>query len=260
MRRLPLLVATALITLLSPRTIVAQAGSGGGQDETPSNPWTDGLVPGNYLRMSSGSTTPVSPHAALRFWDRGTTYYAGWENWDTGASGVSRLGFSLNAAYSTLPLNVPLFRDTFAPVNGATVTSVSSARAGILEVTSGLRLRMPLPYLMPNLSLGLGLIDWQPGAINYESTMAIRQGPTATPTERRSHGRRGGRKASLRSLRRFRRSPVRLRLHELRQRVRAGRRLQLAGVRHVPQRQHDDRDDSRRPARSRRSATFAHGS
>ena len=172
MRRLPLLSAIALMTLLAPRAMLAQGGGGGaGPDETPSNPWNDGLLPGNYVRMSSGSTTPVSPHAALRFWDRGTTYYAGWENWDTGASGVSRVGFSLNAAYSTLPLNVPLFRDTFTPLNGGQLTSVSAARAGIVEVTSGIRLRLPLPYIMPNLSLGLGLIDWQPGSIKYESTM-----------------------------------------------------------------------------------------
>jgi hypothetical protein len=169
MRRLMSLAATSLLALIGPRALLAQ-GAGAGQDEAPSNPWNDGLVPGNYVRMSAGSSTPVSPHAALRYWDRGTTYYAGWENWDTGASGVSRVGFSLNAAYSALPLNTPLFRANFTPLNGGTVTSVSASRAGILEVTSGLRLRMPLPYLMPNLSLGLGLIDWQPGTIHYEST------------------------------------------------------------------------------------------
>jgi hypothetical protein len=167
MRRLMSLAATALFALLGPRVVLAQ---GGGGDEIPSNPWNDGLVPGNYVRMSTGSSTPVSPHAALRYWDRGTTYYLGWENWDTGASGVSRVGFSLNAAYSALPLNTPLFLANFTPLNGGTVTQVSASRAGILEVTSGLRLRMPLPYLMPNLSLGLGLIDWQPGTIKYEST------------------------------------------------------------------------------------------
>ena len=165
MRRLPSLVFAALIAAVAPHAMRAQ-----GPDETPSNPWNDGLMPGNYVRVSSGTSTPVSPHAALRYWDRGSTYYASWENWDSGASGVSRVGFSINAAYSALPLNTPLFLANFTPVGGGTVTSVSAARAGILEVTSGIRVRFPLPYVMPNVSVGLGLIDWQPGSISYEST------------------------------------------------------------------------------------------
>ena len=167
MRSLQLLAVAVLIAALSPGAILAQ---GGGPEENPSNPWNDGLMPGNYVRMSAGSATPVSPHAALRYWNRGTTYYAGWENWDTGPSGVSRVGFSINASYSALPLNTPLFLSTFTPVNGGTVTSATASRAGILEVTSGIRVRMPVPYLMPNFSVGLGLIDWQPGSIKYEST------------------------------------------------------------------------------------------
>jgi hypothetical protein len=98
------------------------------------------------------------------------SYAASWENWDTGASGVGRVGFSLNAAYSTLSLKTPLFLANFVPVNGGTVTSATASHAGVLEVTSGIRVRMPLPYVMPNFMVGLGLIDWQPGAINYEST------------------------------------------------------------------------------------------
>jgi hypothetical protein len=166
MRRLLSLLAVAILSVIAPRAVVAQ----GGSDEMPSNPWNDGLIPGNYVRLSSGSATPVSPHAALRYWDRGTTYYASWENWDTGPSGVGRVGFSINGSYSTLPLNTPLFLANFTPANGGTVTSATAARAGILEVTSGIRLRFPLPYVMPNVSVGLGLIDWQPGSIKYEST------------------------------------------------------------------------------------------
>jgi hypothetical protein len=161
------LAVAALIALLAPRAMLSQ---GGGPDEIPSNPWNDGLLPGNYVRMSAGSATPVSPHAALRYWDRGTTYYVAWENWDTGSSGVSLVGFSINASYSALPLNAPLFLSTFTPVNGGTVTSATASRAGILEVTSGIRVRLPLPYIMPNFSVGLGLIDWEPGSIKYEST------------------------------------------------------------------------------------------
>jgi hypothetical protein len=160
----PLAVAVVIVALATPRVARAQA------EGEPSNPWNDGLTPGNYLRLSGGSTSPVSPHAALRYWDRGTTYAAGWENWDTGSSGVGRVGFSINAAYSMLPLNTQLFLDTFAPVSGGKVTSATATRAGVLEVTSGIRLRIPVPYVMPNLSVGLGLIDWQPGAIKYEST------------------------------------------------------------------------------------------
>ena len=177
-----------------------------------------------------GSTTPVSPTAALRDWDRGTTSTPAWENWDTGVSGVGRLGFGLDAAYSTLPLNDPLFRDTSRPVNGATVTSASSARAGILEVTSRLACGFRSPYIMPNLSLGLRIHRLAARSRSTTSRRWDRQGPTATPT-RAPKSRVGGGvdKTSLRSLRRLRRGPVHLRLHELRQRVRAGRRLQLAG-------------------------------
>jgi hypothetical protein len=165
--RLPSLAFAALILgLAAPRVVIAQ----GGGDEEPKNPWNDGLTPGNYLRMAYGSATPVSAHAALRYWDQGQTYSLGWENWDTGASGVGRVGFSLNAAYSMLPLKSELFEQNFVPTSGGTVTSISASHAGVLEVTSGIRLRLPLPYIMPNVSVGLGLIDWQPGAINYEST------------------------------------------------------------------------------------------
>ncbi len=156
----------ALVACVAAPKVIAQ----GPGDEEPKNPWNDGLTPGNYIRFGSGSATPVSAHAALRYWDQGTTYYAGWENWDTGTSGVSRVGFSLNAAYSLLPLNTPLFTANFTPASGGTVTSISASHASVLEVVSGIRVRMPLPYVMPNFSVGLGLIDWQPGAINYQAT------------------------------------------------------------------------------------------
>lgn len=167
MRALQSLVFAALVVGFAvPRVVAAQ----GGGDGDPKNPWNDGLTPGNYLRVGFGSATPVSAHAALAYWDKGQTYSLGWENWDTGASGVGRVGFSINAAYSLLPLNEQLFVTNFQTPAGASATSASASHAGVLEVTSGIRLRMPLPYVMPNFSVGLGLIDWQPGAINYEST------------------------------------------------------------------------------------------
>ena len=164
MRALSPIAVAALVALTVPHVSFAQ-----GEGES-SNPWNDGLIPGNYLRLSGGSVSPVSPHGTLRFWDRGSTFAVGWENWDTGMSGVGRVGFSLNAAYSMLPFKTDLFLANFTPVSGGTVTSATASHAGVLEVTSGIRLRIPVPYLMPNISVGLGLIDWQPGAIKYEST------------------------------------------------------------------------------------------
>lgn len=164
MRALSSIAFAALVLVVAPHVARAQ-----GEGE-PSNPWNDGLTPGNYLRMSGGTSSPVSPHGALKYWGRGTTFSAGWENWDTGTSGVGRVGFSINASYSTLPLKADLFRNNFTPVSGGTVTSVTASHAGVLEVTSGIRLRIPVPYVMPNISVGLGLIDWQPGQIKYEAT------------------------------------------------------------------------------------------
>jgi hypothetical protein len=166
MRVLQSLALAALVVAVAvPRVVIAQ----GGGDEEPKNPWNDGLTPGNYLRIGYGSATPVSAHAALRYWDQGQTYSLGWENWDTGSSGVGRVGFSLNAAYSILPLNQPLFVANFQTATGGTATSANASHAGVIEVTSGIRLRMPLPYVMPSFTVGLGLIDWQPGAIEYQS-------------------------------------------------------------------------------------------
>src|SRR5262249_25306595 len=122
--------AALVVALAFPGVVVAQ---GPGGDEEPKNPWNDGLTPGNYVRLSAGSAAPVSAHAALRYWNQGTSYGAGWENWDTGSSGVGRVGFSLNAAYSMLSLKSDLFRANFVPINGGTVTSATASHAGVLE-------------------------------------------------------------------------------------------------------------------------------
>lgn len=174
---LPLALAASLAALSVPHRVVAQEGE-------PSNPWNDGLIPGNYVRVSAGTTQPVSPHAALRLWKSGTAVAVGWENWDTGASGVGRVGFSINAAYSVLKLDQGKFLDAFTTPTGGKATAVSSASAGVLEVTSGIRLRLPLPYVMPNLSIGLGLIDWTPGRIQYEATT----GPGSVRQQQRVSG------------------------------------------------------------------------
>lgn len=170
---------TVLSVAAAPRFAHAQA-----TEEEPSNPWNDGLMPGNYIRLSGGMSSPVKAGGSFRYWDKGNTFAAAWENWDTGASGVSRVGFDINAAYSVLPLKTQLFLDNFVTPGGGAATSATAQHATVLEVTSGIRVRIPLPYIMPSVSIGLGLIDWQPGRIDYESA----SGPGTARQQQRVSG------------------------------------------------------------------------
>jgi hypothetical protein len=145
--------------------------------------FADGLVPGAYLRVGGGTTTPVNAQGSLRDWKPGGGAMVAWESWDQGQSGMSLLGFALQAAYSSLSLDSDRFLTEFTPPNGGTATSVSG-KAGVLEVTTNLRFRIPAPYIMPSVILGLGFIDWRPGSIKYTGT-------TGSGTTRQQH-RSGG--------------------------------------------------------------------
>lgn len=151
------LVSLALIAGLTTRA--------GGQEVER---FSDGLVPGAYLRVSGGTTTPVNAQGNLRDWKPGKGVSVAWESWDSrdGTYGVSRLGFAISAAYSVLRLDNDQFLTKFIPPSGGTVSSASGT-AGVLEVVTNLRFRIPAPYVMPSIVLGLGFIDWRPGTIKY---------------------------------------------------------------------------------------------
>ena len=146
--------------------------------------FADGLVPGAYLRVGGGAMTPVNAQGSLRDWKPGNGASIAWESWDGGQSGVSRVGFALSAAYSSLPFDTPRFLTEFIPPNGGSVSSVSAGSAGVLEVITNIIFRVPAPYIMPHFTIGLGFIDWRPGEIQYSGSA----GSGKTRQQRRSGG------------------------------------------------------------------------
>jgi len=141
-----------------------------------------GLMPGDYLRLGAGIISPVNPQGSLRDWNRGTSFSLVWENWQPASGGVSRVGFGIGVGYSLLPLNESQFVSDFRPISGGTTTSATASKAGILDVTTNIRIRIPAPIVMPSVAIGLGFIDWRPGDINYVSTT----GSGTTKQEHRS--------------------------------------------------------------------------
>lgn len=129
-----------------------------------------GLSAGDYLRVAAGVTTPINPQGSLADWKQGVSAAVEWENWSQGGAGVSRVGFGLAAAYARLPLDREHFIANFTPIAGGKATNASSSGAGILEITSKVRLRIPAPLIMPALTFGFGFINWAPGTVKYTST------------------------------------------------------------------------------------------
>jgi hypothetical protein len=141
---------------------------------------TEPIQPGDYLRLSGGIATPVSAKGSLRDWKSGAGFGVAWESWQAGQSGVGRVGFALTAIYNLLPLDEARFVSEFTPSSGGTTTSATASRAGILEVTTNVKIRIPAPLVVPMVNVGLGLIDWHPGTIHYQST-------TGSGTARQQH-------------------------------------------------------------------------
>lgn len=157
MRSRPLVALAAAIAL----TRAASAQDVGGSS-------VQGLQPGNYLRVSGGAAIPINAQGSLRDWDRGTGFAVAWENWSSAPSGLGRAGFALTAAYNLLPLDDGQFISTFVdPTTGEKAQSVDASRAGILEVTTNVKIRISSPLITPMVNVGLGLLDWHPGTIHY---------------------------------------------------------------------------------------------
>jgi hypothetical protein len=129
-----------------------------------------GFTQGDYLRVGAGVTSPINPQGSLKDWGPGAGASITWESWGGGGTGLGRAGFGLGVAYSLLPLKPDVFRSEFVPLTGGTTTSASGSKAGILEITSSLRVRIPFPVVMPAINVGFGFINWHPGKINYVAT------------------------------------------------------------------------------------------
>lgn len=128
----------------------------------------DGLMPGDYLRISGGMTTPVNPQGTLRDWGRGQSVHLVWENWGAGASGLDLASFGLAVGYTLLPLKAEQFVQDFHPtlVTGNT-TSATASKAGVFELMTSFRIRIPAPFIMPHVAVGFGFMNWHPGTIHY---------------------------------------------------------------------------------------------
>jgi len=130
---------------------------------------SDGLMPGDYLRISGGAATPVNAKGTLRDWGSGQAVHLLWETWGAGPSGVDIVSFGLGAGYSLLPFKSDVFVRDFIPtlVSGTRTVSANASNASVLEITTSFRVRIPAPYIMPHISVGLGFMNWHPATIHY---------------------------------------------------------------------------------------------
>jgi hypothetical protein len=141
------------------------------------DPYADGLIAGDYLRLGFGMTSPVHPSGSLRDWDRGQNFSLTYENWAPGQTGVSRLAYGLNVEYSRLPLNEPQFLADFSPAPNTSATSATASPASTFLLGTNLRMRFPMLYIMPSISVGFSYIDYRPSTINF--TAASGNGSTS---------------------------------------------------------------------------------
>ena len=145
-----------------------------------SDRFSGGLTEGDYIRVSAGVTNPINAQGGFRDWKKGTGFALVYENWPTGDVGVGRAGFSLGFGYSALPLNEAKFVEDFSPLSGGKATSASASSGALLELNTGLHIRIPAPLLVPTVRLGLGYIGWRPSRISY--TAASGNGSTKQQT------------------------------------------------------------------------------
>ena len=164
--------------------LVSLSSVGRAQDRSAqSDRFTDGLLPGDYIRLSGGVMAPVNAQGSLRDWDRGTVYGLVWENWQSGAGGVGRVGYGIGVNYGLLPLNEQQFLSEFLTPQGTRATSASASDASVLEIETNLRLRIPAPFIMPSVSLGFGYINYRPSTISYTAG-----GTSSATAEQRRYG------------------------------------------------------------------------
>ena len=151
-------VSAALAGLATLVSMTSNARAQGAQGD----PMAGGLIAGDYLRIGAGMTSPVSPQGSLRDWGNGTGLSLSWENWQSGGSGVGRLGFGITGTYSYLPFKPDVFE-----TESGTARNATASHAGILEIVSNARIRFPSPVLSPAITIGFGFINWAPGRITF---------------------------------------------------------------------------------------------
>lgn len=166
--RLRTLAALALATLaLAPR-----------QSRAQSNPNAAGLERGDYVRLSGGIVTPVNAGGSLRSWKQGTALNVMWENWDLGGGGnLGLLGFGFYGDLGLLPFDADQFIADFSTGPNGRVLTATAGHARIFQFGVNTRIRIPMPYVMPSVSLGFGFLDWRPAQITYtaDRTGAVKQ-------------------------------------------------------------------------------------
>jgi hypothetical protein len=153
--------------------------------QTP-DPLADGLVPGDYLRVGVHSVGPLGASGSLKDWSRGVGLGVTYENWNQGRTGVGRIGYGFMVGYSLLPFDSAQFLSERIVTQFGTPITASAKKAGVFELGVNIRFRIPAPYIMPWLKLGLGFIDWQPGKITYTTATT-----TSSQTAKQEH-RSGG--------------------------------------------------------------------
>ena len=68
-----------------------------------------------------------------------------------------------------LPLDESQFLADFTPITGAKPTSATSSKAGVFELATNFRFRIPSPLVMPTINFGLGFMELGAHEINYTS-------------------------------------------------------------------------------------------
>lgn len=152
-------------SLLALSAIAATAGLASAQSGT----FSDGLQSGDYLRVSGGTLAPVRPQGSLRDWTTGTTGNVTWEGWYGSGAEPGLVGFGISADFGRLPLNQSEFLANFTTPGGTTATSATASSATVFSIESTVRVRIPAPFIMPSVSLGLGYLDFHPGTIHYSA-------------------------------------------------------------------------------------------
>ncbi|HEY9229607.1 MAG TPA: hypothetical protein VIP11_23360 [Gemmatimonadaceae bacterium] len=145
---------------------------------------TDGLIPGNYVRVSGGVVTPVNAQGSLKDWKQGTGLNFMYENWDSGPRGLSRFGFGVFGEIAFLPFDEEQFKVDFADGPFGAVRTASAGKARVIQFGLNTRFRIPVPYMTPSISLAFGFLDWNPADISYTSVT----GANATAKQQHRQG------------------------------------------------------------------------
>lgn len=183
MRSRPSAVTLAALVALLVSAPVALHTHATAQDAQSADPNAGGLMGGDYLRVSGGVVSPINASGSFRDWKPGPGFALMWENWDSGANGVGRLGFAIGATYAALPLNESEFLSSFRTLLGDQAVSAHSSAASLISIETDFRYRIPMPFIMPSIVFGLGYVDLHPATVHYATATT-----TGTTSQQRKYG------------------------------------------------------------------------